>query len=76
MLRAQDQPFTKRWVIEADPAAERSIAVVESTEANARLIAAAPELLAACKASLGEMGLRHGHADLLNAAIAKAERRS
>ena len=35
------------WVIEARPQAERSIALIMSTEANARLIAAAPDLLAA-----------------------------
>ena len=43
--------------------------------ANARLMAAAPDLLAACKASLEQMGLTKGHAAVLDAAIAKAEGR-
>lgn len=59
-------------------------------EADARLIAAAPDLLEACKASLRQLGLTKGHARLLDlpvetapqvarlleAAIAKAEEKT
>ena len=41
------------------------------TEANARLIAAAPELLEACKVALGIIGFGAEH-DQISAAIAKA----
>ena len=43
-----------------------------ATEANARLIAAAPELLEACKVALGIIGFGAEH-DQISAAIAKAE---
>lgn len=42
-----------------------------ATEANARLIAAAPELLEACKVALGIIGFGAEH-DQISAAIAKA----
>ncbi len=41
--------------------------------ANARLMAAAPELLAACKMVLDDPGLTASANDVLRAAIAKAE---
>ena len=43
----------------------------ESAQANARLIAAAPDLLEACKVALGIIGFGAEH-DQISAAIAKA----
>jgi len=50
-------------------------AIDENAEDNARLIAAAPELLEACKAALVELsGINNGtECKLLSQAIAKAE---
>ncbi len=45
----------------------------EEAAANARLIAAAPSLLAACKMVLDDPGLTASANDMLRAAIAKAE---
>lgn len=47
----------------------------EETYANARLIAAAPDLLEACKLAVSRMGMRNPTAAVLNAAIDKAEGR-
>jgi hypothetical protein len=48
------------WVIEARPPAEQSIALIMSTEANARLIASAPELLASLRKTLAAANELHG----------------
>jgi hypothetical protein len=64
-----------------DPSNEAGDISVTEAEANARLMAAAPELLAACKALMPE-GWDEGHMDhmpgikLARIAIAKAEGRS
>ena len=64
----------------ADDASERFSVLETLSEENARLIAAAPDLLAACKEALGYeygqpgLGWRQ-RIDLLEAAIAKAEGR-
>ena len=71
---------------------ERASATVDETEANARLIQAAPELLAACKlfetaeaaweadegseGTFGEWMDKHGVSAAMRAAIAKAEGRT
>jgi hypothetical protein len=47
----------------------------DTTLAEARLIAAAPELLAACKMALEQGDLFNADADIVRSAIAKAEGR-
>jgi hypothetical protein len=75
------------WVIEARPPAEQSIALIMSTEANARLISATPdghtlliEMAAVLKAGgdfqRGPKGRHHDLLARLDAYFAKAEGRS
>jgi hypothetical protein len=75
---------TRQWDIVADSGRRNVAETICDHEANARLIAAAPELLAACEGVLGV--LNHGtptkedgtpnthwkHIDIIRAAIAKA----
>jgi len=77
-----EQPYADRpgclWIIDRKDA-ERAIAYVESTKDNARLIACAPELLAALKRLRSWCGSEYqSHPDIdahVDAVIAKAEGR-
>lgn len=78
--RATPSVWTLDWVVE-HTGADTTFRPLPVTESNARLIAAAPDLLAACIAALGYMDTVNDAATLqpymqLEKAIEKAKRES